>query len=279
MRREDFQFLAELLKRASGLSLNPGRAELILSRLKPVAERHGFGSVPDLVRELRHGDAPLARAVVEAMTIQDTSFFRDSAVFDSFRDCLLPRLLRSRLPRRRISVWSAACATGQEAYSIAMIFAGLPQFNGWDIDILATDVSADAIARAKEGLYTQAEVQRGLPLRMLADHFRPQAGEWRIRGSIRRRVQFRVLNLLDPFADAGPFDVISCRNVLMYFDSATKADILERLSDTLADDGYLMLGAAETVLGLSNSFASDGHVRGIEMKASHTQMSRATAIG
>jgi chemotaxis protein methyltransferase CheR len=217
--------------------------------------------------------------VVEAMTIRDTSFFRDGAVFDAFRDVILPSLWNSRLSKRRLSVWSAACAAGQEPYSIAMMFAELPQFDGWQIDILATDVSADAIARAQTGLFTHGEVQRGLPLRMLAEHFRPEGKEWRLRHAIRARVEFRVLNLLDSFAGLGIFDVIFCRNVLMYFDSATKGDILDRLSDTLAGDGYLMLGAAETLMGLSTSFAPGRRFSGIAMKAGHSQMARAAAIG
>jgi chemotaxis protein methyltransferase CheR len=279
LRREDFQFLADLMKRTSGLSLTPGRANLILSRLQPVADHHGFADVSQLVAELRRGNEPLAGAVIEAMTIRDTSFFRDPAAFKTFEAVMLPGLFRSRLPQRRISIWSAACATGQEPYSLAMIFAGLPQFSGWYIDILATDVSADAIARAQTGLFTHGEVQRGLPLRMLADHFRPEGKEWRLRNAIRARVEFRVLNLLDSFSALGTFDVIFCRNVLMYFDSTTKADILDRLSDTLADDGYLMLGAAETMMGLSNSFAPESRFPGITMKAGHAQMARAAAVG
>jgi chemotaxis protein methyltransferase CheR len=216
--------------------------------------------------------------VVEAITIRDTSFFRDRAAFDSFEDALLPWLLRTRLPKRRISIWSAACSSGQEPYSIAMIFAGLPQFAGWQVDILATDVSADAIRRAKDGVYTEAEVQRGLPLQMLADHFRAEGAQWRISSSIRSQVEFRVLNLLDSLSALGPFDVILCRNVLMYFDSDTKADVLDRLSGTLADDGYLVLGAAETMLGLNKSFASAGPLRGIKTKAGGAQRNRATAI-
>jgi len=279
MRQEEFAFLAEFLKRKSGLSLTQDKAALVVSRLKPVAERHGFAGVPDLIAELRHGDEALACAVVEAMTIQDTSFFRDACVFNAFRDVLLPALWLSRLTKRRLSVWSAACATGQEPYSIAMILAHLPQFDGWQIDIIATDVSPDAIARAKEGHYTQAEVQRGLPPQMLADNFHPEGEKLRIRSAIRRRVQFRVLNLLDSFAALGSFDVIFCRNVLMYFDSATKADILSRLSGSLADDGYLVPGLAETMLGSSNSFAPVPHLRGIKMKTGNAQTSRAPAIG
>lgn len=279
MRGSDFQFLAELLKRASGLSLTSERAELIETRLDPVVEHHGFSSVSDLVRELRRNNETLTRAVVEAITTRDTSFFRDRAAFDSFQAVLVPWLLRTRLPRRRISIWSAACSTGQEPYSIAMIFAGLPQFADWQIDILATDVSADAILRAKDGVYNEAEVQRGLPSQMWADHFRSEGTEWRLSSSIRSRVEFRVLNLLDSFSGLGPFDVIFCRNVLMYFDAETKAGVLDRLSDTLADDGYLVLGAAETMLGLNQRFAFAGPMRGIKTKASGAQRLRAAAIG
>ena len=160
-----------------------------------------------------------------------------------------------------------------------MIFAGLPQFADWQIDILATDVSADAILRAKDGVYNEAEVQRGLPSQMWADHFRSEGTEWRLSSSIRSRVEFRVLNLLDSFSALGPFDVIFCRNVLMYFDAETKAGVLDRLSDTLADDGYLVLGAAETMLGLNQRFAFAGPMRGIKTKASGAQRLRAAAIG
>jgi chemotaxis protein methyltransferase CheR len=160
-----------------------------------------------------------------------------------------------------------------------MIFAGLPQFAGWQIEILATDVSADAIARAKDGVYTQAEVQRGLPLRMLGHHFRAERGGWRIADSIRSSVQFRVFNLLEPVFESEPFDAILCRNVLMYFESPTKAAILGRLSGALADDGYLVVGAAETVLGAGNSFISEGRFHAIKPKASRPQKSRRAALG
>jgi chemotaxis protein methyltransferase CheR len=279
LRQEDFQFLAEFMKRTSGLALTQDRANLILSRLQPVAELHGFADVSHLVGDLRYGNPPLARAVIEAMTIRDTSFFRDPAAFRSFENTLVPQFLRSRAAKRRVSIWSAACATGQEPYSLAMIFARLPRFAEWTVDILATDVSADAIARAKTGIFTHGEVQRGLPLPMLANHFQPAAKEWRLRDSIRSRVTFRVLNLLDSFAALGPFDVIFCRNVLMYFDPATKADILSRLSDTLADDGYLVLGAGETTLGMGGSFVSERAGRGITMKAGRAQMVHAAARG
>jgi chemotaxis protein methyltransferase CheR len=267
MRREDFQFLAALLKRASGLSLTSERAERIETRLAPVVEHHGFSGIAGLVRALREDNDALTQAVVEAITIRDTAFFRDRAAFDSFQDVLVPWLLRTRSAQRRVGVWSAACSTGQEPYSIAMIFAGLPQFSGWQVDILATDVSPEAILRAKEGIYTETEVRRGLPSQMLADHFRADGAHWRVSNAIRSRVEFRELNLLGSFADLKRFDVIFCRNVLMYFDADTKTGVLERLSDRLADDGHLVLGAAETMLGLNSSFAFAGPMRGVKTRA------------
>jgi len=277
MKAEDFEFLAGLLKRESGLALNTSKIALVKSRLKPLAARYGFASMAALVQELRAGNEPLARAVTEAMTIRDTSFFRDGAAFDALRDRVLPSLLRARLPRRHLRIWCAAAATGQEPYSLAMILHSLPQFAGWDIEILASDSSAEAIARAREGLYTPAEVQRGLPVGLLAQYFREESGAWRIADFLRERVQFRVFNLLDRFAALGSFDLILCRNVLIYFDPPTKVEILARLSDSLEADGYLVLGAAETVLGSSSSFAPMESARGIKVKTGPAYTSRAIA--
>jgi len=276
MKREDFDFLADLLKRGSGLAMNPGKAPMVTARLKRVAERHGFSAVAALVDALKRGNAPLERAVNEAMATQDTSFFRDAAVFEVFRKAALPKLAGARV-NRRLSIWSAGCATGQEAYSLAMLFDRLPQFSGWDIGILATDVSEDAIARAKDGIYTDAEVQRGLSVPMLAKYFCQEPNGWRIGAAIRERVQFRVFNLLESFAGLGPFDAIFCRNVLIYFDSAAKMNILGRLSDVLAEDGCLVLGSAETVLGLSKRFTAADRVRGINMKLGRAPSSLAAA--
>ena len=279
MKREEFEFLASLLKRGSGLSLTPEKTELIASRLKAVAERQGFGTIPTLVQALRSGNEPLARAVIEAATTRDTSFFRDSPTFDALRDEILPAILRARRATRRLRLWCAAAATGQEPYSLAMIIDAMPQFAGWEIQILATDISADAIERAEAGLFNDEEVQRGLPVRMLAKYFRKGTAGWRVTDALRNRVQFRMFNLMDCFAGLGMFDVILCRNVLMYLDAATKSDILERLADCLEADGYLVLGVAETVLGASNGFAAVPNLRGIKMKCGHKQDLRSAAMG
>ena len=279
MKREEFEFLASLLKRGSGLSLTPEKTELITSRLKAVAERHGFGTIPTLVQALRAGNEPLARLVIEAATTRDTSFFRDSLTFDALRDEILPAVLRARSTTRRLRLWCAAAGSGQEPYSLAMIIDAMPQLAGWEVQILATDISADAIQRAEAGLFNEAEAQRGLPVRMLAKYFRRDAGGWRVTDGLRNRVQFRMFNLMDCFAHLGMFDVILCRNVLMYLDAATKSDILERLADCLEADGYLVLGAAETVLGACTNFAAVPHLRGIKRKAGRRQDRRSAGMG
>jgi len=267
MTGEEFEFLASLLKRGSGLSLTPGKADLIMGRLKAVAERQGFSSLAALVQALRNGDERLEHSVIEAAATRDTSFFRDSVAFDALRGQILPALLRVRAANKRLRIWSAAAATGQEPYSLAMVIDETPQFAGWEIDILATDVSAHAIERARSGLFSEEEVQRGLPLRLLSKYFRKEPSGWRISDELRNRVELRVFNLMDCFAGLGMFDVIFCRNVLMYLDPEAKSDILERLAGSLERDGYLVLGAAETMLGACESFTVLPHFSGIATKA------------
>lgn len=271
MKGEEFEFLASLLKRRSGLSLTPEKAELITGRLEAVAERHGFSTIAALVQALKRGDERLEHSVIEAATTRDTSFFRDSVPFDALRDQILPVLLRARAAKRRLRIWCAAAATGEEPYSLAMVIDETRQFAGWEIQILATDVSAEAIERAAAGFFSDAEVQRGLPLRLLAKYFRKEPSGWRITDELRNRVELRVFNLMDGFAGLGMFDVIFCRNVLMYLDAAVKSDILERLAGSLEADGYLVLGAAETVLGACDSFTVLPNLRGITMRARRAQ--------
>lgn len=279
MEGEEFEFLASLLKRGSGLCLTPKRAELIAGRLEAVAERHGFATIPAMVQALRSGNQQLVRSVIEAATTRDTSFFRDRIAFDALRDQILPALLRARAANRRLRVWCAAAATGQEPYSLAMVIDEIAQFADWEIQILATDVSADAIERAETGLFSEAEVQRGLPLRLLGKYFRKESSGWRLADELRHRVQFGVFNLMDCFTNLGMFDVIFCRNVLMYLEAAAKSDILERLADTLEEDGYLVLGAAETVLGARNSFTMLPSLHGISVKACRARDLRSARMG
>ncbi|HXC55830.1 MAG TPA: protein-glutamate O-methyltransferase CheR [Rhizomicrobium sp.] len=206
---------------------------------------------------MRHGRDTLARAVTEAMTTNESSFFRDRGAFEQFRDLVLPRLLEDRAATKRLRIWCAACAAGQEPYSVAMLLDDQRLLaKGWSVDLIATDLSAEMIARAEEGVYSHFEVQRGLAIRRLVAHFNQDGGSWRIHENLRRMVTFRQFNLLDSYGWLDDLDVVFCRNVLIYFDRKTKAAVVEKISEMLAPDGALMLGHAETVRGLSSVFVA-----------------------
>lgn len=257
--QEDFAFLARLMRRRCGLSLTPAKTDLVERQLTPVMRRFGFKDAAGLVRELRLGQESLARAVTEAVTVHDTAFFRDEKMFGHFRDVALPAMLQGRAAAKRLRIWSAACATGQETYSIAMILDGLGLVaQGWSIDLIATDLSADAIASAEEGRYDAAAMARGLEPGRHAGFFRPSGEHWCIAPHLRRMVDFRVFNLLDSYGWLDDLDFVFCRNALMYFDRAAKASVLERIADTLAPDGLLLLGETETTEPLLNLYAETG---------------------
>jgi chemotaxis protein methyltransferase CheR len=263
----EFEILAQLLKRRSGIALAPDRMRFAVGRLTPLAALYGFKDAGALVRTLQDKEA-LAVAATEALTTSDSSFFRDKQPFDCFRDVLLPSLIKQRARDRRLRIWSAGAARGQEPYSLAMILEEMrQQMPGWTIDVLATDMNAEFMASAKEGVYDRFEVQRGLPAPMLARHFRREGDNWRLSNSIRQSVEFRVFNLLDTFAGLGPFDIIFCRNVLIYFDAKTKDDVARRLVGCLAHDGYLVLGVAETALDLNGALAPLPQARSIYVKS------------
>jgi chemotaxis protein methyltransferase CheR len=244
------------------------KPHLIEGRLAKVMRRFGFRSVDALVRELRHSRDTLARAVTEAMTTNESSFFRDRAAFDQFRDRVLPRLMADRGESKRLRIWSAACAAGQEAYSIAMLLDDLQlAAKGWSVDLIATDLSAEMIARAEDGSYSHFEVQRGLTVRRLVSHLAQQEdGSWRVHENLRRMVTFRQFNLLDSFGWLDDLDVVFCRNVLIYFDQKTKVQVLEKIAELLQPDGALLLGHSETVQGLSTAFVPAGRAHGLFMK-------------
>jgi chemotaxis protein methyltransferase CheR len=266
--QEDFAFLARLLRRRSGLSLTPAKRDLVERRLAPVMRRFGFRDAAGLVHELRLGQESLARAVTEAVTVHDTAFFRDAGAFLHFEKELLPAMLRARAQTKRLRIWSAACATGQETWSIAIILDRLAlAAQGWSIDLIATDLSAEAIARAEEGRYDGVEMERGLEPARRANFFRPSGEHWRIADHLRRMAHFRVFNLLDSYGWLDDIDFIFCRNVLMYFDRAAKASVLERMADTMAADGCLLLGAAETIEPLSTVFVEAPGGTGVYAKS------------
>ncbi len=263
----DYDFLRKSLKERSGLVLSADKQYLVESRLLPVARRAGLASLGDLVGALRAApEDRLMTAVVEAMTTNESFFFRDKIPVDHFRTAIIPALLAARRSTRTLRIWCAAASTGQEPYSLAMILKDMERgLADWRIDILATDISGDVLEKARAGLYSQFEVQRGLPIQLLIKYF-TQVGElWQIAPELRAMVKFRQFNLLGDFAQLGMFDVIFCRNVLIYFDQPTKIDVLDRMARLLAADGYLTLGAAETVVGLTESFKTLADKRGLYM--------------
>lgn len=267
MTNEDIDHLAATLKTRSGLILGSDKTYLIESRLAPVARREGFASVSALLASLRtKRDEKLMTVVTDAMTTNETFFFRDKAPFDQFKSDVLPALSKTRM-NGDIKIWCAACSTGQEPYSLAMLMdEARIQFPRVNLDILATDISDRCLEKAQSGLYTQFEVQRGLPITMMVKNFEKVDEMWRISPKLRQSIRFKKVNLLDDLRMIGRQDVIYCRNVLIYFDLETKKKVLEQMATLLADDGYLFLGAAETVLGITDVFKPMQGMRGLYVK-------------
>ena len=252
---ESFAFIADLVRRRSAIQLAPGKEYLVESRLLSLARDAGAPDVDAYVRGVRAGGKESDfTQIVEALTTNETSWFRDSAPFMALQSYVVPELIAARGTSARLKVWSAACSTGQEPYSIAMTLADcLP--SGASADILATDLSEQVLAKAREGRYSQLEVNRGLPASMLVRHMSRVGAEWQISQELQNTVAFRQHNLLDPPPTGGPFDVVYLRNVLIYFDIATKRAILDRLRRVMRPDGILVLGAAETTIGVDDAWA------------------------
>ena len=251
--------LQRFLREASGFALDDDKRYMIEDRLRPILKAANLAGIDDLARTL-HGDtrSELARTVAETLTINETSFFRDKGLFSAFADSLLPKLMEARRDQRSLRIWCAGCSTGQEPYSLAMIIdEQARKLSGWRIEIVATDLSRSVIETAKHGTYSQFEVQRGLPVAMLLRYFRRAGDLWQISDYLRAKISFRTQNLMLDLRDLGTFDIVFCRNVLIYFDVVTKKRVLGGLSDALADDGYLVLGAAERVGGIYDELHSD----------------------
>jgi chemotaxis protein methyltransferase CheR len=269
MTEDDFGFLRVFLQRRSGLALTVDKRYLVDNRLQPLCRRLGLAGIGPLVLRLRAGrDPELERLVIEAMTTNETFFFRDRTPFELFRDVLVPRFLGKRAASRRLRIWCAAASTGQEPYSLAMIVKSLaPKLGGWNIEIVATDLSVEVIDRAKAGIYSQLEVQRGLPVQLLLKHFTQVGETWQIVPELRAMVQFMPLNLLRDFSTLGTFDVVLCRNVLIYLGGTMKANVLERVADRMAGDAALILGSAETVIGLTDALMPDPVHHGLYVRS------------
>ena len=263
--RNAFDTLANLLKARSGLAIGLDKTYLLETRLAGLLKRDNLPDLNILAERLRRPDCEkLAHDVVEAMTTNESFFFRDDKPFQHFRSHALPHLLAARPSGSTLRIWSAAASSGQEAYSLAMIIAELgPALNGRRIEIIGTDIAREQLTRAREGLYTQFEVQRGLPVQMLMRHFKKDNGHWRLSEAIRGMVQFREFNLLADPRSLGRFDIVFCRNVLIYFDQLTKKRVLESIAEQMVVDGLLYLGGAETVRGITTRFAPLPMERGV----------------
>ena len=251
---EAFGFVSELVRRESSIVLGSGKENLVESRLAPMAREAGQRDVDTFLRALRSSyDPAVGKQVVEALTTNETSWFRDNDPFTTLREVVLPELAQHR-PSRSLRIWSAGCSSGQESYSIAMTALDTPEVAGWRVEVLGTDLSERMVERARAGRYSQLEVNRGLPATSLVRHFRRAGSQWQIAPELAAAVTFRPLNLTRPFPGLGRFDVVFLRNVLIYFDLASKRDVLDRVRRVLAPDGFLLLGAAETTIGVDDAW-------------------------
>lgn len=281
MKPEDFELLASAIKQRSGLILTPEKAYLLESRLLPIVRKYNFRTLEELVAAVRKKrEEVMLRDITEAMTTNESFFFRDQKPFTLFQKTLLPQLLTARASQKKIRIWSAASSSGQEAYSLAMICVEeAAKLQGWKIDIIGTDLSREMVERSKTGIYSQFEVQRGLPVTHLVKYFTQLGGDkWQIKENLRQMVQFREGNLLQDFTSLGVFDIVYCRNVLIYFDTATKGKVLNSISNIMAPDGALLLGGAETVLGISDRFKPASGEHGLYvLSANNTANSASSA--
>lgn len=245
----DFTFFADFLRRRSAISLAPGKEYLMEARLTPIAARAGFAGVRDLVTALRAPGVSrqLVDQVVDAMTTNETSFFRDVSSFEALRTVVVPQLLAARAGQRRLSVWSAASSTGQELYTIAMTLEdSFPQLSGWDVKLVGTDLSTEAVARARAGRFSHLEVNRGLPAHLLVKYFEREGRDYVVAPRLRERTRFDRMNLAEPWTALPRFDIVFCRNVLIYFDPPVREQILAKIRGLLNPGGFLFLGPGET---------------------------------
>jgi len=252
--QSDFNFVSALVRREAAIVLAPGKEYLVEARLIPVARSVGAASVADFLADLQRRPNPAnQRKIIDALTTNETSWFRDREPFSALTDVVLPELIKSRATARKVRLWSAASSSGQEAYSLAITLQeNLP--TGWNYEIMGSDISTEMIKRAETAEYSQVEVNRGLPASQLVQYFERAGAHWRITPGLRRNVSFKLMNLTAPLPPLPPFDVIFLRNVLIYFDVATKKSVLRNVARLLRPDGWLFLGAAETTIGIDDNY-------------------------
>ncbi len=269
MKTVDFDIYKNLLYEKSGLVITTDKSYLLESRLAPVIKKWNIPDMVALTDKLRGvPDKKLIEEIVDAMTTNETMFFRDQKPFDKFRDLVVPAVVKAKGPNCTIRIWSAACSSGQEPYTLAITMKeNAAKWAGIKFEIIATDLSKDILDQAKEGKYSQFEVQRGMPIMMLVKYFTQVGDNWVIKDDIKQMVKYSNFNLLDPMDQFGTFDCIFCRNVLIYFDQPTKGKILDKMVKRLAKHGYLFMGGAETVLGITNSFRPLEGERGVYVPA------------
>ncbi len=252
----DFQFITKLVKELSAIALEPGKEYLVESRINPLAQKEGFASIEELVKKLRsEPQNGLRNKVVEVMTTNETSFFRDIHPFETLKNFVLPELIEKREKTRELNIWCGASSSGQEPYSFAMLIKeNFPQLDSWKIKYIATDISDEMLKRCRDGIYSQLEINRGLPAAMMVKYFERQGTEWRVKEDLRKMVDFRYTNLSENWPYMPPMDLVMVRNVLIYFDVEMKKQILGKIKKLMRPDGYFFLGAAETTLNLDESF-------------------------
>ena len=251
---QEFAFISGLVRRDAAIVLEAGKEYLVEARLLPLARQLGVTTVSEFVNRAQTRPEPetLGR-IVDALTTNETSFFRDGEPFNQLVTTVLPDLTSRRAANRNLKIWSAACSSGQEPYTLAMVLQdALPV--GWSFDIVGTDISTEMLRRAEAGQYSQLEVNRGLPATLLVRHFERTGANWKVSPALRKSISFKRLNLAAPFPALGPFDIVFIRNVLIYFDVETKRSVLQRVANTLRPDGWLFLGSAETTIGIDDRF-------------------------
>ncbi|MEL7029126.1 MAG: protein-glutamate O-methyltransferase CheR [Pseudomonadota bacterium] len=265
MNAGDVEYIADLVRRTSGLALKGDKAYLVESRLSAVAREVGFASPAEMIGKMRAGEDPaVVEAITEAMTTNETFFFRDKTPFAVMEESVLPYIARKTGGRGKVRVWTAAASTGQEPYSLAILLREqASKLGSLHFEILGTDISKRVLSKAQSGIYTQFEVQRGLSMQRLVKNFDKSGEVWQVKPELRAMATFREFNLLEDFRSLGAFDVVFCRNVLIYFDAETKRDVLERIARLMPEDGFLFLGSAETVVGITRAFKPVAGCRGL----------------
>lgn len=260
MNPNDLTLVCDLVRRKSGIDLDSAKEYLVEARLTPLARKLGLASSADVIQKLKMRDAVVERDVVDAMTTNETSFFRDVTPFDALKKTVIPDLLVKRAAERRLSIWCAASSTGQEPYTIAMLLLeNFPQLATWNLTFVASDLSRDVLKKAKAGKFSQLEINRGLPATMMVKYFRKQGLEWEIDAKLRNMIDFREVNLLETWPSMPPLDLVFIRNVLIYFTQDTKRQILGRIRQMLRPDAYLFLGVAETTMNIDDQFVRGQH--------------------